>query len=117
MSPTTRRRTRSHRRTSPRTDNLVLLPLPPRAGRRVFEHDAAGVKIVANLVGAGELFVAASIAAFADEPLNLSDRHGRLFILRTPQVEDAENTVEVVERRMNSSRVVGPERALIERHV
>ena len=76
----------------------VLLAFPARAGRRVFQHDAARVEVGADGVGAGEIAGLAGRLALGDARLDLVDRHGRALLLGAPERQHAQHAVALVAR-------------------
>src|SRR3954468_11923999 len=90
-----------------RLSRRSLTALPARARRRILEQDTPRGQILADRVGAGELAALPRLAALDDQPLDLGDVDRRRRILRPAHADEAEDEIEVIERRADHGDVVG----------
>src|ERR1044071_9957099 len=89
-----------------------LTTLPADAVACVFEGDAAGGELVADLVGAGEVAAVARLLPLVDEPLDVLVEQRRLLL-----GEDVQDGVEALDQLKDVAAVVLAQDAGVERGV
>src|SRR5580765_8126026 len=87
------------------TINPVSLPLPPRPACRVLEQDTPGQQLVADSVCGREVAPLAGGVSVGDRLVDFVDGNRRLLVLGTPQAQDAEHAIELVEGLANRRQI------------
>src|SRR4030095_3091353 len=95
----------------------ALLPFPARAGRGVFEDDAARVEVLPNAIGLAEVPRGSRGPPIRNQLLDFSDRHRWPLVFLPPQRQHPEDLVELLEcvahvRGILASQLAGVDRRI-----